>query len=1662
MRQQTNRRTWHNINNTKLILGCLLLLLVQLCGLSSGYGWNPEKLYHYEFEASIASRIASDPKSQSAGVIIKTPISLALKDKGGSSSVDDELTIRLDQPQWSTYNGVPESDKLEFKQMDQSLMSAFRMFFDAKDGQAKSFEVSFGEPLWVRNFKRGLLSLFQLQLKGNQQSESFTTAEKSVFGDCETEYVVIVNEPGEHQSGGTLNVTKSRNMAKCKSRWSHRYSPIDSMECYENEKDSQSYKSSNALFNYNLVGTRDSFIIEEASLDESYISSPFGPKSYTSQVDTRFQLRLVNSESNPSSINIPGSNQVTLSLAYEPAEVINFYANVDLTREHHLANIFQLNVGLTESLKAIDEFAKEHKSYTNAGEGSAPDLGPNYQENSPMAALFMRATELVSALNYQNLEQLYYSIEERGDVHKRIFWDIMSATGTNPSFIFMKKLITEGDAPTIKVKGYLTRLSFHIKSPSKSLFDEYVNLCKSDKIQSNKEYKKLCLLPLASLINQHCVKPHARYMRIQAEGGNVTSQKRGQNTCQIATADEYFSRLVQTFTPSANPASGESSDGLTIGDKMFNVKMAGELGVKPSVEFLKEVAKVKSEHPTVRASALWNMMKAGSVYPSLVKRISLPYYYDPKESLEVRIAGFFNFLASGPSYNEMRTLAKKLESEPNRQLVLYIHSLVKSMASMEWPECGACGSNQKMGRLILPIIKKAIAGHPAGSLGDSHVHIGANWLNEYGYGTWKLYSAIYGDESFTPSNLFYMDSEVMAGGIKVNPITICVQAHGLDKLVKRVVGINGLLSDKESFMDVFSKRRSRRQAAVGEIIKQEAQEIDKELKLATREFSDVYIAITVSYYGRPIMFMDRDSRELKKLVSDDGTIKIPHIKKLLHSFNNHTSLSMMLGVERFEMLNNELGFPIVQSMTEFEHKQFKLNTIKFDVEPGFFKDERQGKPPSRITIGVDAKSSRHQEFLGTTGIVLTPKKQQLGVLFHKKRILNMPIKINVDVNLAEQKVQVKRQPIHENILFVRHKPATFDRDYDPNHLMKIDVKSLYNVSEPTQMKDFKMDYMTPLAIGLKAEGKHKAGFDLALTTLQRHMSAVGMGAAQFLLKYAPSGSPLELRLSTITTQENPTKELTTEFMWRHYHESEVQSSLDKELEQYVASHSSAQEAGDRKPATVHYGISLMGGSTKERKVAISLAYSRSWDRALHKWLLSYQRTPLNQAGDASSPYSEATNLCWNGELQFSKYDISRWLKMDLLNLQHSANLTSDLTFGDHCGLDSGKQAESNKQARLALDAKFDWSQEQRDLYRAILSENRALMNADNAGMGRQIASLYDKCQEQRSKNKIQLDPNCLQFLLKSSELTHIKSTIDYQQVPARWSRILNKLGSWYTLARSSYMESNTEDPSSYGSCDSDPNKLHRAQLEANMTSQSERKLSYEIQGQGMHVLYKNIPFSLPPISTFPLAGGSYYQMVRRQAGHRFCSVGSNSVTTFDNLTYTMPPINDGCFKLIAKDCSPENNFVVLGAAVGSGKVVKIYVANKYKVEFVPDKEGKSVSEIKLNGDSIRVEPEKAPIRQTTKIGPNSQEAFSIENNGAYYTLNSKLYRFSVSTDGTWIFVQQSKYYAGKSCGICGDANGNQLLEFKSPSLKVCKNSDDFVWSHVLPSTCASRPRNVEC
>jgi len=219
--------------------------------------------------------------------------------------------------------------------------------------------------------------------------------------------------------------------------------------------------------------------------------------------------------------------------------------------------------------------------------------------------------------------------------------------------------------------------------------------------------------------------------------------------------------------------------------------------------------------------------------------------------------------------------------------------------------------------------------------------------------------------------------------------------------------------------------------------------------------------------------------------------------------------------------------------------------------------------------------------------------------------------------------------------------------------------------------------------------------------------------------------------------------------------------------------------------------------------------------------------------------------------------------------------------------------------------------------------------------------------------------------------------------------------------------------------------------------------------------YKSVPLSpdMPPLFTFPLYNLNYMDILHNDQYKPFCVIQENLVQTFDNVSYTLPSIDSKCFAVLAKDCSQEKIFTLLGQRVDDRINLKLYFGSKFKVEFIT---GDEALTIKVNGNEVPVS-ETEPYRQLFKFSSKETEIFSITYNGAYYRLDASKARLVLTTDGKGVLIQTRRYYTGKLCGLCGDNNGDANYEFRAPNEQVFRNSNPFVYSYLIPSDSCTPP-----
>jgi hypothetical protein len=158
--------------------------------------------------------------------------------------------------------------------------------------------------------------------------------------------------------------------------------------------------------------------------------------------------------------------------------------------------------------------------------------------------------------------------------------------------------------------------------------------------------------------------------------------------------------------------------------------------------------------------------------------------------------------------------------------------------------------------------------------------------------------------------------------------------------------------------------------------------------------------------------------------------------------------------------------------------------------------------------------------------------------------------------------------------------------------------------------------------------------------------------------------------------------------------------------------------------------------------------------------------------------------------------------------------------------------------------------------------------------------------------------------------------------------------------------------------------------------------------------------------------------------------------TYDQLFYKYN-LTGSCPHVLTKDCSPNKRFTVLvqntrqqNQLVRTNPLVTVYVDN-HKVEMIT-RDNEQIY-IKYNGNEQLTRTYSEPIE--TEIG-------TIERNTTHITLKANI-GLTVVYSKYNVTTSVSQWYVNKTCGMCGDFNGETFREMKNTTAEEVNNSTKF-------------------
>merc|ERR1712042_287381 len=412
-----------------------------------------------------------------------------------------------------------------------------------------------------------------------------------------------------------------------------------------------------------------------------------------------------------------------------------------------------------------------------------------------IAGLTVEATRIISRLNLDSLKQLEEAIkskferEENGLLIEKVFFDLVSMAGTNPSVMLIKEKIISGEIIEYPETWawIISNILRTVKTPTEELIKELVELLKTEHNERSKIIRAAYTMGLTELIHRACVNP----LTIKSE---FPYKIYGQ------MCHKDLSIIKSTLIPYLYQKLSESPK-TELNTIITYVNALGNIGVEETTEELLKVIEGKitlKSYP--RSLAVYMLIKPALIKPSIYKPVFLSLIENPAEVPEVRMAAITGLISSYPPSVDLQKLALRTWFEPSRQVVSYIHSTLKSLTKLT-------GSLPEYERLrikalaILPMAKPIKEGYQY----STNIHYTSFVETLKPLVSYKLQWTA-SEESFIPRTIF--GKTVLTGPVsKIEPLETAFYMQGTETVISKLLEMYSELATPEETSTVKKGER---------------------------------------------------------------------------------------------------------------------------------------------------------------------------------------------------------------------------------------------------------------------------------------------------------------------------------------------------------------------------------------------------------------------------------------------------------------------------------------------------------------------------------------------------------------------------------------------------------------------------------------------------------------------------------------------------------------------------------------------------------------------------------------------------------------------------------------------------------------------------------------
>lgn len=1545
-----------------------------------------------------------------------------------------------------------------------------------------------------------------LDLSAQGQSY-FTTREQSLHGDCQTSYnihplaeyeAMEIEEQmmekekernqREHLQGGLSSgrqvcqdkkywqITKTRNFDNCVEtpvfqKWSGLKAKCDTTRASCN--DLMTHVSST---NYVVCGSSINDFVIRKSVTLNTISSQIGWKT-----EERFQntaqvvLELLKEETFTTPFNVQNTKEIKSLIFEYPERSMTSSKSLNSKLSESVKDQLEQESGIRpilpkpdlrsapQMLVAVklekDEIYRQVMEQLQRVAQEIFESPESCTSKGDVAGHLSIVAKALRPLSLDELKQMEVKLEaqisSKTQEHKRLirnlFYDVVSMIGTNPAVMLVRERVKD----TTRVESYQAVKMIQItmssvRTPTQELLKELIELVKEDikpLAHDRTQVYNIALVQMSNLLHKACVSPTKENQYPVKVYGQFCS-------AESSPIQTWLQFLRQEFNTQQNQQI-----------RLNTVAAIGKVGAIKSIEILAEIVQSNQHNEMVRALAVYSLQRSAKMQPMKVKPMLLNIIDNAAERVEVRIAAVAVLPYAQPTTAELQKIAVRTWLEPSKEYTSFVYSTFTSLIHTQIPELRLVG--QKMAPLV-SLIKPLVFG-----LHYSHNVHSSKLVQYLQMALDQEYSWVKSKDSVVPHR-FSMKNLIYTGSAELNGASYTFYTRGMDKWIDMIMRYTSATSQTSQFVQQELEKIVRELNMVERT--QPRPEIFTQMKMFDYEYSLYLNENTL------VQAIEQITEELNKdmqSITEKKTFELTRVSKLLEAEGlGPCDAGFPVYIER--------TIPMVVALKGYAEMELEeQNAIRM---PKMLKAKIIPVVNIKMEANMGVISPFNQKLIGNGVEIAAHSAAPLELILRRKLAqLSLDIKLPDEVTRELEAVHVFVTPFSVQKDLRKIEPVSKASDLkiilsgEPlkevkrniGQALEIDAKllatsdakytDLYSYWEKIQQHNFnslmnsfylpstlRMSSMkiifnpqssrtkeVSLTFGLvkvnKEQGQQETQVFPAMLSAQPvdDMSHIKQVCIENYPRNPAKFSDCVIELSTL---EFVTDSVDSVCKAKRFPKCEKMESVCHKAKTMCETKTGFRSQMCQRNAetclrrilnlqSVHKTLEQLGQEGKVVSLRLD-ADLRGSNKALSTAFT------FGMKKERSTPEKEEVKLVSNVEVKTSQspvYEVKVISKAEIPRVNNRWN----------------REQLLQQLLKLVLNAEVEYGYESR-------TKETVKINSEMIKSEAQIKSVrgspeYRRCD--REEQEGQRLANVCEFA------RHQAASIDQVMTEIHLPKSLYKYPVMVRIGqfiRAYFVGQMYETESSQTS----ENMLRLKAMVSRVGD--EAQISAEVMGRKFEIVNLRMPTMLKGVLPISMRNPLRYNLMQKITRHQIpasCRVEPRFISTFDNKTFGYE-LND-CYHLLFKDCSQRIPVAVLAKKLtGEEKQVKI-LSGPIQVKLIPVN-GQMKVELNVEGrqEEVRVQPGR--VHQIKDA--NNQVIMEVKRYADnVYLVNAIRESLWVLFDGKRIEVSGSYMLRSRACGLCGDLNGENTADLKTPEMCLMSRPRFAAYSYMIQESCQGIP-----